>query len=237
MQSPMTSQSNRISGMRIRFAPPATPEWAAIQPAWRPMTSSTITRRWLSAVLARRSSASTATATADWKPKVLSVPGRSLSIVLGTPTTGTPASDSAWAIRSEPSPPMQMRASMPSWLAPSAAWATTSGWIRGRPPFGERSVKRPRLEVPRMVPPRNSSASVSRTARGRWARGGRRPSKPPVMPIASQPRAAAAMTVARMTVFKPGASPPPVTIPMRRSGGRRPVTGLVPGAPGRRRSR
>ncbi len=35
--------------------------------------------------------ASTATCTAVWNPNVTSVADRSLSIVLGTPTTGTPS--------------------------------------------------------------------------------------------------------------------------------------------------
>src|SRR5438105_894558 len=56
------------------------------------MTSTTITRLCDSAVVWRRSIASVAICTAVWKPNVKSVPPRSLSIVLGTPTTGTPSS-------------------------------------------------------------------------------------------------------------------------------------------------
>ena len=63
----------------------------AIQPAWRPITSTTITRLWDSAVVCRRSIASVAICTAVWKPNVKSVPPRSLSIVFGTPTTWTPS--------------------------------------------------------------------------------------------------------------------------------------------------
>ena len=53
------------------------------------MTSRMMTRLCDSAVVCRRSMASVAICTAVWKPKVTSVPARSLSIVLGTPTTGT----------------------------------------------------------------------------------------------------------------------------------------------------
>src|SRR3954465_10007196 len=53
-----------------------------------------MTRLWDSAVVWRRSIASVAICTAVWKPKVKSVPARSLSIVLGTPTTATPSSAS-----------------------------------------------------------------------------------------------------------------------------------------------
>jgi len=41
-------------------APPAMPEWSAIHPACRPITSTTITRSWDSAVVCRRSIASVA---------------------------------------------------------------------------------------------------------------------------------------------------------------------------------
>ena len=66
------------------------PLCSAIQPAWRPISSTTITRSWLSAVECSRSIASVAIDTAVSKPKVASVPWTSLSIVLGTPTTGIP---------------------------------------------------------------------------------------------------------------------------------------------------
>ena len=54
--------------MRITWAPPAMPAESAIQPALRPITSTSITRLWLSAVLWRRSIASVATWTAVWNP-------------------------------------------------------------------------------------------------------------------------------------------------------------------------
>jgi hypothetical protein len=49
-----------------------------------------MTRSWASEVVCKRSTASAATDTAVSKPKVTSVPTMSLSIVLGTPTHGTP---------------------------------------------------------------------------------------------------------------------------------------------------
>ena len=95
------------------WAPPAMPDSSAIQPACRPMTSTTITRWCDSAVVFSRSMASVATPTAVSKPKVRSVAEMSLSMVLGTPTTGIPASDSMRAAVSVPSPPIGMSASMP----------------------------------------------------------------------------------------------------------------------------
>src|SRR5688500_14306426 len=43
----------------------------------------------------------------------------------------------------------------------------------------------------------------------------RRPLKPCLIPSTSQPRSVAARTAARMTALRPGASPPPVSRPMR----------------------
>ena len=51
-------------------APPAMPLTTAIQPVWRPITSTTITRLWDSAVVWSRSIASVATVTAVSKPNV-----------------------------------------------------------------------------------------------------------------------------------------------------------------------
>ena len=64
------SRSKGRSGIRITLAPPASPAWKAIQPAWRPITSTISTRWWLSAVVCRRSIASIAMLTAVSKPKV-----------------------------------------------------------------------------------------------------------------------------------------------------------------------
>ncbi|MNU06982.1 hypothetical protein D3C72_2523740 [compost metagenome] len=62
--------SKGISGTRITLTAPAMPDLRAIQPAVRPMTSSTITRWWLSAVVSSLSMASVAVTTAVSKPKV-----------------------------------------------------------------------------------------------------------------------------------------------------------------------
>ena len=78
------------------------------------MVSAIITRPWLRAVVDSRSSASDTTATALSKPKVRSVQGRSLSIVLGTPTTGRPNSWKRLAMPIVPSPPITTRPSSPS---------------------------------------------------------------------------------------------------------------------------
>ena len=102
--------SNGRSGIRITSAPPASPECRAIQPAWRPITSTIITRLCDSAVVCSRSIASVAIWTAVSKPNVMSVPARSLSIVFGTPMTGRPCSPcSRAAAPSVSSPPIAIR--------------------------------------------------------------------------------------------------------------------------------
>ena len=65
-----SSMSTGRSGIRITSAPPAMPLITAIQPAWRPITSTTITRLCDSAVVCRRSIASVQIQTAVSKPKV-----------------------------------------------------------------------------------------------------------------------------------------------------------------------
>ena len=104
--------SNGRSGTRIASAPPAIPAWVAIQPACLPITSTTITRSWDSAVVWRRSIASVTIWTAVWKPKVTSVPPRSLSIVFGTPTIATPSPCRRSATPSVSSPPIGISTSI-----------------------------------------------------------------------------------------------------------------------------
>ena len=100
--------------MRTTSAPPAIPDITAIQPVCRPITSTTITRLWDSAVVCSRSIASVQIETAVSKPKVTSVAERSLSIVFGTPTTGSSCSaKSREATPSVSSPPIATRASRP----------------------------------------------------------------------------------------------------------------------------
>ena len=105
--------SNGCSGISTTFAPPAMPACRAIQPACRPITSTTRTRWCDSAVVCSRSIASIAMFTAVSNPKVKSVPERSLSIVFGTPTTLTPRSASLVATPRVSSPPMAISASTP----------------------------------------------------------------------------------------------------------------------------
>src|SRR6185312_11476076 len=103
-----------ISGMRITSAVPATPACRAMNPASRPITSITITRSCDSAVVCSLSIASSAVLTAVSNPKVVIVPLTSLSIVFGTPTIFIPLSQSSLAMVSDPSPPIETSASMPS---------------------------------------------------------------------------------------------------------------------------
>ena len=103
--------------MRITSAVPASPACSAMNPALRPITSRTMTRSWLSAVVCSLSIASSAVFTAVSKPNVVIVPLTSLSIVFGTQTIFIPRSQSWWAMLIDPSPPMEMTASMPSFRA------------------------------------------------------------------------------------------------------------------------
>ena len=68
--------------------------------------------------------------TAEANPKVNTVPLTSLSIVFGTPTMGIPCSYSCCAIASEPSPPMDTRASRPRAAMPLFVSAISSSGSR-----------------------------------------------------------------------------------------------------------
>src|SRR6266849_3611816 len=183
------------SGMRITSAPPAMPAWVAIQPACRPITSQTITRLCASAVECRRSMASVAMPTAVSKPNVRSVPERSLSIVLGTPTTFTPMEENLVATPRVSSPPMATTA--PTFKA-RRFLSTISGPLAG---FLNGLVR----EVPRMVPPRWRMPLVaSRVSRSCS------PRQPSRIPITSSPCCSPRRTTARITALRPGQSPPPV---------------------------
>jgi len=89
-----------------------------------------MTRSWLSAVVFSRSSASVAHATAESKPKVMTVAWRSLSIVLGTATMGQLASKNCWAMVSVPSPPAAMIPTSPRASADFIAFCTSSSGSR-----------------------------------------------------------------------------------------------------------
>ena len=75
-------------------APADSPPSSASQPAVRPIVSTTKMRLCEPAVVRRRSISSTMTLSAVSKPRLYSVTGRSLSIVLGMPMTWAPALDS-----------------------------------------------------------------------------------------------------------------------------------------------
>ena len=142
-RSQTSAMSKGCSGISTMLAPPAMPACSAIQPACRPITSTTRTRWCDSAVVCSRSIASVAMLTAVSKPKVKSVPERSLSIVFGTPTTCTPRSASLVATPRVSSPPIATSASTPSRarfsLILSTPFSIVNGLVR---------------EEPRMVPPR-----------------------------------------------------------------------------------
>ena len=190
--------------MRITAAPPAMPAHTAMWPAWRPMTSTTITRWWEADVVWSRSMASVAICTAVSKPKVVSVALRSLSIVLGTPTTATPWSNRRWATPSVSSPPMATRASMP--ILASVAFTCSA------PPSTLNGLVR---DEPMMVPPWGSVARNASTSSGMEPPSitPRHPSKKPTI---SSPWARSPLrTTARITALSPGQSPPPVSMPTR----------------------
>ena len=142
------------------------PACSAIHPVWRPITSSTMMRSWLAAVVWRRSIASVAQATALSKPNVKAVAERSLSIDLGTPTTGMPCSWNCWATARDPSPPMQISPSMLSWCMVRSTSGRSSGSSSCRSSIPTRAENRPWLVDPRMVPPRLMIPDVFVVSRG-----------------------------------------------------------------------
>ena len=154
----------------MTLAPPAMPECSAIQPACRPITSTTSTRWCDSAVVCSRSIASMAMLTAVSKPKVKSVPLRSLSIVLGTPTTLTPRSASLVATPRVSSPPIAISASTPLAARFSLIFSTPPSILNGlvREDF-------------KMVPPRGRMPRTWSTPSGTvtFSSGPRQPSRNP----------------------------------------------------------
>src|SRR5687767_35911 len=68
-----------------------------------------------------------------------------------------------------------------------------------------------------MVPPTRRMPRTSLGTRRRERLASIRPSKLSSRPMTSQLQLAADLTTARMTALRPGASPPPVSTPMRRT--------------------
>ncbi len=102
-----------------------------------------MTRWWDSAVVCNRSIASVAIWTAVSNPNVTSVPDRSLSMVLGTPTAGRPRCCSRSAAPSVSSPPMATRASSP--CASHRGQGTIGALFRGEGIGAGRAQDRPSL--------------------------------------------------------------------------------------------
>ena len=115
------------------------------------MTSITITLLWELAVECNRSIASVAILTAESKPKEISVPQISLSMVLGTETIFTPMAANLAAVFCVPFPPIQTTQSNP---ISRIFWRISAGLSTSEitPPF----LKGFSREVPNIVPPRFS---------------------------------------------------------------------------------
>ena len=137
MRSLIASTSDSISGIRTSSAPPPMPHASAMKPVSRPITSTRNRRSCASAVSRILSIDSRAVLRAVSKPMVSSVPKRSLSMVPGQPTIGTPCSAARcvapWSV---PSPPMATSASMPAARRlcgrPRAALGRPEGVAAGR---------------------------------------------------------------------------------------------------------
>ena len=131
-------------------------------------------------------------------------------MVLGTPTTRTPASYSRVAAPRVSSPPIATSASTPSAARLSLIRSTPD-----RPPALALSASGLVRDEPRIVPPRGRMPRTACTSRGTVSpsSGPRQPSRKPTNsnPNSGVPR----RTSALMTAFNPGQSPPPVSTPTR----------------------
>src|SRR5690625_368719 len=196
--------SKGSSGVSTTSAPPAIPALTAIQPASRPISSMTITRLWLSAVVWIRSIASVAMCTAVSKPIDRSVPATSLSMVLGMATIRTPVSATFDAACRVPSPPMQISASIRS--------ASSVARTASRPPSAVCGWYR---AVPSRVPPVSRTPRMSLRVSGCTSPSATpfQPLRKPMMVWPYSPRPC--LTTARIAALRPGQSPPPVSRPMR----------------------
>ena len=124
------------------------------------MTSTTITRLWLSAV---RVEAVQGFGGEGHGGIEAEGDGGLVEVVvdgLGHAHRGRPLLEQGWAMVREPSPPMEIRASSPSFL--KLAWPGQDlAWMRLTSPWPVLAANRPLLVVPRMVPPTKRRASIS----------------------------------------------------------------------------
>src|SRR5829696_1188771 len=125
-------------------------------------------------------------------------------MVFGTPTTLRPSSYSFLATPRVSSPPIAIRASTPCCRSPAATFSNPFSTLYGL-------VR----EVPRIVPPRGRMPRTCSMPSGPAmpSIGPRQPSRKPTnsWPYSETPL----RTTARMTAFRPGQSPPPVSTPIR----------------------
>src|SRR5882762_9141928 len=127
-------------------------------------------------------------------------------MVLGTPTTPMPSSVRRLATPRVSSPPMATRASTPL--------SASTLRMRSTPPSTLNGLVR---DEPRIVPPRARMSSTSSSPIGRVSPSSG-PCHPFWKPSTSQPCASIPLRVtARITAFRPGQSPPPVSTPIRMS--------------------
>src|SRR6185437_2035620 len=131
-------------------------------------------------------------------------------MVLGTPTTLTPSSESRVATPSVSSPPIATSAPTPRPARLSLIRSTPD-----RPPLAALSASGLVRDEPRIVPPRGRMPRTACTSSGTVSpsSGPRQPSRKPTnsKPNSCVPR----RTSARMTAFSPEQSPPPVSTPTR----------------------
>src|SRR3984957_7978847 len=131
-------------------------------------------------------------------------------MVLGTPTTLTPCSNSLVATPRVSSPPMAISASTPRPARLSLIRSTPDTPLP--PASGFSGFVR---DEPRIVPPRGRMPRTAWTSSGTVSpsSGPRQPSRNPTnsRPYSCMPL----RTTARITAFKPGQSPPPVRTPTR----------------------
>ena len=136
--------------------------------------------------------ASVAKLTAVSKPNVFVVPTMSLSIVLGTPTSGMPRLWNSWAIASVPSPPMTTSASsFSSWNISTHAIGVVPRAAGGLDRIGERIAAVGRAE--NGAADAQDAGDVARREQPRTGSARCRPSKLSSRPTTSQLQLAAGL--------------------------------------------